>query len=255
MLSPVERFTSRVESYARYRPSYPACVLDLLEQRCALSAASRVADIGSGTGILTQLLLERGARVWGVEPNQAMRAAAEHLLSGQDRFQSVSGTAEATSLPEASVDLITAGQAFHWFDLHRARAEFARILVSGGWVALVWNERPRQTSPFLDEYEKLLLQHSSEYGHVSEQRRRTENSETTRELFGQVAQVFTFANPQRLSFERLLGRLQSSSYAPEPGDPQYEPMVEALRAVFARHQHEGEVSFAYETRVYIGQLL
>lgn len=254
MRNPVERFTSRVDNYVRYRPSYPAAVLDLLAQRCGLTAHSRVADMGSGTGILTRLLLQRGARVWGIEPNQAMRTAAEQLLVGEERFQSVAATAEASTLHADSIDLITAGQAFHWFDVPRARAEFARILVRGGWVALIWNEREKHASAFLDEYERLLLRCSREYRQVSEDRSRAENPETARHLFGHAPQVALFANPQRLSFEHLLGRLQSSSYSPQRGDPEYEPMTQGLREVFARHQHNGEVAFAYETRVYYGQL-
>lgn len=253
MRSPVERFTSRVESYVRYRPSYPAAMLQLLKERCRLSAASRVADVGSGTGILTRLLLETGARVWAVEPNRAMRAAAEQGLGGEERFRSVVGTAEATTLPAGSIDLVTAGQAFHWFDVPRSRAEFARILVPAGWVALVWNERPLGASPFLDDYERILLQQVSEYQQAAEVRQRRENPASARALFSAV-QVATFPNPQALDFQALVGRLLSSSYAPEPGHPEHEPLIGALRELFARHQHDGRIEYTYETRVYFGQL-
>jgi SAM-dependent methyltransferase len=254
MRSSVERFTSRVGNYVKYRPSYPAQVLDLLVERCGLSAESRVADIGSGTGILTQLLLGRGAEVWGVEPNEQMRAAAERLLGSHARFHSVAGTAEGTTLPSASIDIITAAQAFHWFDASRARLEFARMLVPGGKVALIWNERPCAGSPFLTDYEALLVQHSSEYGEVSELRSRAGNPESARKLFGNAFELVTFPNSQALSFQGLLGRLMSSSYAPEPHYPSYELIVAGLHEVFARHQRDGEVMFNYETRVYLGQL-
>ena len=144
MIRPTERFTTRAEDYARHRPSYPPGALDLLAARCGLTAAACVADLGSGTGILTGLLLERGAEVFAVEPNDAMRTYAEAQLTGRPGFHSVPGSAEATTLPPASIDLLVAGQAFHWFNLAPARAELLRILRPGRWAALLWNERPPQ---------------------------------------------------------------------------------------------------------------
>ena len=158
MSSPTERFTSRVETYIKYRPTYPAAVIDLLRSECGLTADAIVADVGSGTGILSELVLKNGNEVIGVEPNQAMRLAAEHLLSSYPRFRSVEGSAEASTLPAASVDLITAGQAFHWFDATAARREFARILKPNGSVALIWNDRQLDSTEFLRGYEALLRQ-------------------------------------------------------------------------------------------------
>jgi SAM-dependent methyltransferase len=251
-MHPTERFTSRVDSYVRYRPSYPAAALDLLKDRCGLSSTSRVADVGSGTGMFTRRLLETGAEVWGVEPNDAMRSAAERLLGGHDRFHSVAGTAEASTLPAASVDLITVAQAFHWFDAARARTEFTRMLIPGGWVALVWNERPRGASAFLDGYEQLLLSHCSGYHEVLTTRR--ESPESAVDLFGGAVQRASFPNQQTLGFESVVGRLLSASYAPEPGHPEHEQLIAGLRELFARHQHDGRVVYDYETRVYYGWL-
>jgi Methylase involved in ubiquinone/menaquinone biosynthesis len=141
-----------------------------LRVKCALAATSSVADVGSGTGILTELLLETGAAVFAVEPNREMREAAERLLNDYGRFRSVHGTAEDTTLPTASVDLITASQAFHWFDVQKARRELARILKPGGRVALIWNERPLDAMPFLDDYEALLRRHAAEYDQVTQRR-------------------------------------------------------------------------------------
>ena len=149
MTDPTQRFTSRVEHYVRYRPSYPRDLLDLLETRCGLSSASVVADVGSGTGILSELFLENGNRVIGIEPNKEMREAAERRLRRHPRFTSVAGTAEATTLDDASADFVAAGQAFHWFDPERARTEFSRILKPGGWVVLAWNLRRKEATPFL----------------------------------------------------------------------------------------------------------
>ena len=118
------RFNNRVENYIAYRPKYPAAVAEFLRNELGLSAASVVADVGSGTGILSELLLRAGCTVFGVEPNEAMREAAEELLQAYPNFKSVHGTAEATTLDDSSVDFVTAGQAFHWFDIEGARREF-----------------------------------------------------------------------------------------------------------------------------------
>lgn len=254
MRSSIERFTSRVETYVRYRPSYPAQVLELLKERCGLHAGSRVADVGSGTGILTLMLLQTGAEVWAVDPNERMRAAAQRLLGSQPRFHSVAGSAESTTLAASSVDLITASQAFHWFDMARTRTEFARILAREGWVALIWNERPPGATPFLAEYEEVLRRHAAEYDEVSQQRARAERPETVGAFFGGDYGREVFPNPQSLDLQGLVGRTLSSSYTPEPGDPAHAPMVEALEQLFARHQENGEVIFTYETLVYFGQL-
>ena len=152
------RFSSRVGNYVRYRPGYPSAVLDLLKNECGLSAASVIADIASGTGIFTRMLLENGNRVYGVEPNADMRQAGEEFLRAYPRFTSVAGTAEATTLDDHSVDLVTAAQAAHWFDREKARREFIRICRPGGWTVLLWNERRTGSTPFLRAYEQLLVE-------------------------------------------------------------------------------------------------
>lgn len=246
-----ERFTTRVDDYARHRPGYPAAAIELLKERCGLSAQAVVADVGSGTGILTELLLKSGARVFGVEPNDRMRVAAEAALHGYPRFVSVPGSAEETTLPAGSVDLVVAGQAFHWFDTARARAEALRIGRAGAWGALLWNERPLEPPPFLVEYEALLHKHAAEYARISASRA---DERRMREFFGGTMELRTFPNQQIFDFEGLKGRLMSSSYAPEPGHAQHEPMMAALRALFERHATGGTVVFPYRTLVYYGQL-
>ena len=251
MQNSTERFSSRVANYIRYRPSYPVAVLELLSARCGLAATSTVADIGSGTGILTELLLETGAEVFAVEPNREMREAAERHLSDYGRFRSVAGTAEATTLPDACVDLITASQAFHWFDVQKSRLELGRILRPRGWVALIWNERPLEALPFLDEYDALLRRHAPEYDRVREMRADVANM---RAFFGRRPETAVFPNRQTFDYAGLEGRLMSSSYAPEPGHPQHEPMIAGLRTLFERHNRAGKVVFPYRTLVYFGQL-
>ena len=245
------RFSARVENYIRYRPGYPRAVIDTLQVDCGLTPSAIVADIACGTGIFTKMLLENGNRVIGVEPNRDMREAAERLLSDYDRFTSVSGTAEATSLLDRSVDFATAAQAAHWFDLPKARLEFARILKPGGWAALIWNERSTDTTPFLRAYEELLIRFGTDY----EQVRHEHTTDNISEFFAPTrfeARVFDMA--QSFDYAELEGRLLSSSYAPMQGHANFEPMRQELRRIFEAFSQDGRVSMEYLTRMYYGQL-
>lgn len=253
MDDPKQRFTSRVENYIKYRPGYPPGVIDTLRAECGLSPDWRVADIGSGTGLLTRLFLDLGCRVFGVEPNEAMRAAGNRELAGYASFTSLDGSAEQTGLPDASLDLVTAGQAFHWFDPARARAEFQRILKPGGWVALVWNERSEDSTPFLREYEALLRSFGTDYARVNH-RNVEEDPDTIPAFFGGDYKIRAFANFQHFDFDGAKGRLLSSSYAPEPGHPGYAPMLADLRRLFDHYQQGGTVTFDYTTRLFYGML-
>ncbi len=249
-LDPTRRFASRVENYRRYRPGYPAEVMQLLRERCGLRPGAAVADLGAGTGILTAQLLEVGARVWAVEPNKEMREAAERLLGERVGFTSVAGRAECTTLGSHSVSLVTASQAFHWFDPARSRTEALRILVPDGWAALVWNEHSSASTPFLLDYEALLQRYAPEYDEV---RKRRAHGPSIRTFFGRDPECVVFANRQVLDFEGLKGRAMSSSYVPEPGNSAHEPLLAGLRAAFERHQREGQVTFPYEVLVFFGQ--
>ena len=252
MVDPTQRFSNRVENYARFRPSYPRAVLDLLERECGLTGDSVIADVGSGTGILSEMFLRNGNRVLGVEPNGEMREAGERLLSGHVRFTSVAGTAEATGLDEGSVDLVVAGQALHWFDLDRARAEFGRILRPGGWAVVIWNSRRKSATPFLAAYERLLRKHGTDYEQVEHGRSPTEMA---REFFGPYRhESRTFDNAQRLDLDGLRGRLLSSSYVPGEGEPGSDEMLREAERLFREHCTGGRVTIEYDTRVYYGRL-
>ena len=250
MTDPTRRFTNRVDHYVRYRPTYPRAVLDLLESECGLTSSSVVADVGSGTGILSELFLANGNRVLGVEPNKEMREAGERRLAHHPRFTSVAGTAEATTLGDASVDLISAGQAFHWFDPEKARAEFARILEPGGWVALVWNWRRKDATPFLAAYERLLAAYRTDRGEAEIWRR---GDEMAGAFFGSFDSA-TFDNEQILDLDGFKGRLLSISYVPAEGDPGSEQMLRNVEEIFDEHQRGGRVRIEYDTKVYYGQL-
>src|SRR5713226_3126779 len=144
-----QRFSNRVVDYVRYRPGYPSAVLDLLRSECGLQSSHVIADIGSGTGIMSKLFLENGNRVFGVEPNTEMRQAGEEYLASYDGFSSIEGSAESTTLGDSSIDFVTAGQAFHWFEKEKTRAEFRRILRGKGWVVIAWNDRRMEEAPGL----------------------------------------------------------------------------------------------------------
>jgi SAM-dependent methyltransferase len=214
---PTRRFSNRVEDYIKYRPTYPRALVGLLEAECGLTRESVIADVGSGTGILSELFLRNGARVYGVEPNREMREAGERLLAAYDNFVSVDGRAEATALADSSVDFVTAGQAFHWFEPASARREFERVLKEGGWAVLVWNDRRTEGAPLLAEYERLLLEYGTDYGEVSN---KWAEGDSINALFG-PSEVLTkeFDNEQVVDFDWLKGRLTSASYAPTPGHP------------------------------------
>lgn len=293
---PTERFSDRVADYVRYRPAYPEDLLRTLVEATGLGPGRVVADVGSGTGISAALLLRSGARVLAVEPNPEMRRAAEERLGGEPRFRSVAGTAEATTLPSASVDLVTAGQAFHWFDPEPTRREWLRILrggpgeddapaapgggtgpptspagegssgrapapagpgmavgrqPAGGWVALFWNARQTETTPFLRDYEALLRRFGTDYHAVDHTRLGPERFER---FFRGPYASHTFPNRQVLDFEGLRGRLLSSSYTPAPGHPDHEPMLAELRRLFDRHQEGGHVHILYDTQLHLGRL-
>lgn len=248
----VERFTTRVDTYIRYRPGYPPEVLALLESECGINKKSVVADVGSGTGKLAELLLKNGNNVFCVEPNAAMRAAAEKLLKDYPGFISIAGSAEATTLRRNSIDLITAGQAFHWFDARKTRVEFERILKPGGFVALIWNDRRLESTHFLREYEQLLLKYGTDYEKV-----RSENATRSIPEFFAPASLKSrsFDNVQKFDFESLKGRLLSSSYTPQAGHPNFEPMIACLHEIFEANQRDDAVTFEYDTKVYYGRLI
>lgn len=246
-MDPTTRFTDRVDDYVRYRPGYPREVVQTLEESGALPAGGTVVDLGSGTGLLSRVFLEAGHAVIGVEPNGAMRAAGDRELAGFPRFVSRDGTAERTGLPDRSADLVSAGQAFHWFDPERTRVEARRVLRPGGVVALVWNDRD-ETSPFLEGYEELLRTLPA-YGLVHH--RIGEDDHVER--WFPSPRVARLPNAQTLSWTGLRGRFLSSSYAPKRDAPEL-PAVEArLRRLFDAHARDGVVDFRYVTRLFWGE--
>jgi SAM-dependent methyltransferase len=252
-----KRFSNRVDDYVKYRPNYPAAVFDVIErrvrereQRSGVILPRTAADIGSGTGIFTRSLLERGWTVHAVEPNQAMREAAEKALGHLPHFVSHEGTAEVTGLEDATVALVVAAQAFHWFDAARCRVEWRRILRPGGLVSLVWNVRQLGT-PFMDAYEEVLTRLLPEYSRVTH---RHVDEAALGVFFDGRYETESVSHRQVFDWEGLAGRVTSSSYAPKPEDAGFDALMRELQAVFAAHAQGGVVEFRYEATAVFGEL-
>lgn len=249
-MNTVERFSNRVENYVKYRPSYPPDVLDFFRDSLGLTKSSIVADIGSGTGLSSRLFLENGNTVFGVEPNAKMRVAATEYLKDFPNFRNVDGTAEETTLPNASVSFVLAAQAFHWFDPEKTRDEFKRILKPGGHIALIWNERQLNTTPFLTEYEKFLLKFANDYTKV---RHENVNEEILKIFFQSDFRRATFQNRQIFGFDGLKGRLLSSSYMPSETDGVFPAMIGELKTLFAKHAENDRITVFYDTNIFYTQ--
>ncbi len=251
MTNTVERFSDRVANYVKYRPGYPAEVLDVFREKMGLDESSVIADLGSGTGISAKLFLENENAVFGVEPNAAMREAAEEFLAGYPRFTSVNGTAEVTTLKDGSVDFVIAAQAFHWFDRAAVAAECRRILRPDGYVALIWNERELTTTPFLIGYEELLKKFGTDYESV---RHENIDSASLRDFFGKMPEHASARIVQDFDLDGITGRLLSSSYTPAEGHPSYEPMLKELESLFAKHAENGRIKVFYTTNIFYSRL-
>jgi SAM-dependent methyltransferase len=246
-----QRFSNRVADYVRYRPGYPAAVLDLLRSECGLRPGHVIADIGSGTGFLSELFLKNGNRVYGVEPNEAMRRAGEEYLASYDGFSSIEGSAESTTLSDSSVDFVTAGQAFHWFEKEKTRTEFQRILRPQGWVVAVWNFRDKETA-FGRAYEDILTKYGTDYKRVRESY--PEGHDMKAFFLGGWFFERTLPNDRSLNWDELAGLLRSASYMPQERHANFSPMMDVLRELFLKHQENGSVSMKSTTHIYFGRL-
>lgn len=251
MKDSTKRFTDRVENYVKYRPDYPAGILRTFCDEMGLTMDSIVADIGAGTGISARIFLANGNIVFAVEPNDAMRFAADDFLGSYRGYRSIKGTAEKTTLAEKSVDIAIAAQAFHWFDIELAKAEFRRIVKPGGYIALIWNERELDTTPFLIEYEKFLIEYADDYASV---RHDNIDTETLRAFFGDGFRTQTFGNKQVLDLDGLRGRVLSSSYMPTPESLRFQAMNEDLVSLFAKHAENDRIEVLYRTKIYYKQV-
>ncbi len=247
----LHRFSNRVDNYIKYRPHYPDQIIKFLTDQGFLSNQSVVADIGSGTGILSELFLKNANKVFAVEPNKEMREGAEKVFANNKNFISVDATAETTTLPDKNIDIIIAGQAFHWFDQEKSKIEFKRILKVTGVVVLIWNDRRVDSTPFLIEYENLLKKYGTDYLKVNH---KNIGIEQLNDFFGNRCNVTSFNNHQHFDFEGLKGRLLSSSYVPTEEQSSFSSMMSSLKDIFDKHNSNGKVTVEYDTKVYFGKL-
>ena len=250
----VHRFDDRVDDYVRWRPGYPAALATWLAEKEGFVPPVDVVDLGCGTGKLAEVWLNAGHRVTGVDPNEHMRAASLSVLGDRAGFTAVDGTAEATGLPDACCDLVTAGQAFHWFDPRAAHAECRRILRPGGGVALVWNTRDTSQCAFLAAYERLLMNHAPEYKRLQQVQKGEPGEGRVSRFFAPAAcRVSHFENLQVLDWEGVRGRALSASYVPREG-PDNEALMAGLRKAYERHAVDGKVTLVYDSRMFFGRI-
>ncbi len=249
-IDPTKRFSKTVENYLKYRPGYPAEIIEFLQNELDFDADSIVADIGSGTGKLTSLFVKNGNLTFAIEPNAAMRSAAEQLFSGFSNFQSVNGTAEETTINTDSVDFVIAGQAFHWFEPEKAKLEFQRILKIDGKVILVWNKRIDEKSAFMQAYNDFLINWATDYEATS--LRKIDHEVLKRFYAPNNFQQKDFFHFQSFNFDGLKGRYLSCSYAFDKDHPKHEPAIDALRGIFERFQENGIIKMWYRTELFYG---
>jgi SAM-dependent methyltransferase len=252
MAAPTQRFSNRVDNYVKYRPSYPNEVLDFLAKQARLSNQSVITDIGSGTGIFTKLLLDKGYTIYAVEPNDAMRKYADEDLKGYNTFHSINGTAEESTLADHGVDLVVCAQAFHWFDQEKTKAEFKRILKSNGLVALIWNNRQVEADAFAIAYELLLQQQGSDYNEVNH--RNITDVDFNNFFRTGKYELAKYSNIQVFDLDGLAGRAFSSSYVPPKDTEAGMQFMDELRQLFDQYQIDGTVNFEYQTEVYLGKV-
>jgi ubiquinone/menaquinone biosynthesis C-methylase UbiE len=243
---PKKRFSSRVKDYVKCRPRYPSEIINFLKDNNILKKSSVIADIGSGTGILSELFLKNGNKVYGIEPNPNMRKAAEMIIGNYKNFISINGSAEKTGLKDKTIDLITAGQAFHWFDIEKTKREFKRILKSNGYVVLIWNNRKKSGDNLSSDYEKLVVNFGTDYKEVRK------NEKKVDEFYKYNKKIFY--NYQDLDYDGFKGRLLSTSYIPLEDNPRFFNMLDELKKIFLKYQKKGIVRLEYNTEVYYGKL-
>ena len=244
--NPTKRFSDRVDNYIKFRPSYPLQILDFLKTKLDLTTESVVVDVGSGTGISSEMFLKNGNKVFAVEPNDEMRKAAEKAYNADSNFKSTKGTSENTGLQDKVADFVVAAQAFHWFEPNQTKKEFHRILKDGGKIVLIWNDRKIFGTPFAEEYEALITLFGTDYKQV---KHKNIGEQRIRDFIG-AFEVQHFANHQDFDFNGLLGRLASSSYAPNADHPRFAEMRLALKYLFEKHQSNGLIRIEYDTQVY-----
>lgn len=248
-----ERYSSKTDDYAKYRPNFPNEIVEFLYSNDFINSNSIIADIGSGTGRFTRLLLEKGNKVYGVERNDEMRAKAEQLLSQYSNFISIRGSAEETVLTDNTIDLITAAQAFHWFNKEKCLSEFKRIIKKNGKVLILWDDFLTNYNNFSIEYGKVLNKYRIvELGQMEKRFTRTE---MISDFFrNNKYETLSFTHEIYQNFNSIKGGALSASFTPKPDEVNYKPFLLELQEVFEKFQSEGKVLTAFQTICYLGKI-
>lgn len=250
----IRRFSDKAEIYEKYRPSYPKESLDKILELCNMVPDKniKVADIGSGTGKFTKLLLDAGFNVYAVEPNEKMSSVSKGKFINYDRFNLIKGTSERTWLNDNSISLITAAQSFHYFDLDKTKKEFKRILKKDGFVALLWNFRLR-TSEFIKEYENTIYNmHSKKIKPTYAQNNMSDM--LFKDFFANHC-MFNIPNSQEFTFDELWERTLSNNNMPKEGEIRYLELYDSIKDLFDRYSKDGKVLFKYRTQIVIGNFI
>lgn len=246
------KFSDKVANYVKYRSTYPDAFLNYLFNEVGLSSDACVADVGAGTGLLTEPLAERVKTIYAIEPNRNMRIACMEACGRNCSFIALDGTAEDTGIPDHSVDFITVAQAFHWFDRNRAHQEFTRIIKPEGLVILVWNSRIPESALTL-ENDALYRKHCPDFTGFSGGR----ESSVEQFLFffrDETYEIRSFPNDRILTLEAFIGNSLSASYAPHPSDAGYNAFVAELSVLFDRYAKKGHLTVPMRTWSYTGRV-
>ena len=243
-------FSPKVADYLASRPGYPAKLFESLTSTCNLRNGAVVADIGAGTGLFTHGLLQHGYQVIAVEPNAAMRAAADQLLTGYPGYRSEHGSAESLPIQPSSVDLITAAQAFHWFEIDRSRAEFLRVLRPKGKVALIWNDRVL-TDPLHIALDEIFTRYG---GAKRDALVAHESRSDLPKFFGStVPAELTWNHEHCLDQSGLLSLVFSRSYMPDRSSLPGREVSHHVCEAFQRFATEAGVIVRYTTVAIVGR--
>lgn len=246
-LNPKSRFSNRVENYAKYRPHYPNEIIKFLNSTVGLTKGDIIADIGSGTGISSKLFLDNGNKVYGIEPNAEMRLTGEKYLINYTNFHSIDASSEYTKLESESVDIISSGQAFHWFEPEPTKKEFLRILKPGGLVVII-NNRRKLGSEFMNEYVELIRKYSDSYVN------KPLNTNLSDFFDSNTIYKEVFNNPQIFNLEKLIGNLLSYSYIPDKEKAIFSTMISDFEILFKKYNKNDSIVFDYETVLYYCKL-